>query len=313
MSQKNLTVIIPTYNRAETLGKCLKALAGQTYPAAGFEVLIVDDGSTDRTGEAAASFISEGTVDAKYLRQENKGPAAARNLGIKNAAGEVVLFIGDDIIAGPGLVQRHADWHLKNQAPGAALLGYVTWNPELEITPFMVWLENGGPQFGFNELEDGAEVGSRGFFYTCNISLKRRFLTENGLFDEEFPYAAYEDSELGGRLRTRGLKLFFDRKAAAWHQHYTSLADACKRMVKVGESKKILNLKTGLPAYEPRPRLIRRFLKIFKIAVYYPLAAYFEKRRIAAGIFRYVMEYYYAAGVEKSRVADRTARKERSC
>ena len=79
--KKTITVIIPTYNRAETLRKCLKALAAQTFPASGAEVLVVDDGSGDNTEEVAASFIKEGAVETKYLRQENKGPAAARNLG----------------------------------------------------------------------------------------------------------------------------------------------------------------------------------------------------------------------------------------
>lgn len=293
---KKITVIIPTYNRAETLRICLEALSAQTFPASGAEILIVDDGSRDNTAGVAASFIKEGAVETRYLRQENKSPAAARNLGVKNAAGELVLFIGDDIIAAPDLLARHVAWHRDNPADGAALLGYVTWDPALEVTPFMYWLENGGPQFGFNQLEDGAEADPRGYFYTCNISLKRRFLNEKGLFDEEFPYAAFEDSELGYRLRGAGLKLFFDRKAYAWHHHYTSLNDACGRMIKVGESRKILNRKIGLPALEPAPALIRLLLKKLKICLYYPLAKYFEKRKVSAGIFRYVMAYYYAKG-----------------
>jgi hypothetical protein len=72
-------------------------------------------------------------------------------------------------------------------------------------------------------------------------------------------------------------------------------------MVKVGESQKILNLKTGEPLFGPRPSAVRRLLKRVKIAVYYPLAALFEKRRPAAGIFKYVMAYYYTLGIERSR------------
>lgn len=298
---KDLSVIIPAYNRADVLEKCLNALAAQTYPKAGFEIIIVDDGSSDRTREVAAAFVDKKSGDAKYFRQENKGPASARNLGIKNATGEIALFIGDDIIAGPELLERHAAWHKRNTGDSAALLGYVTWDPALEITPFMRWLENGGPQFSFSELEDRAEADPRRFFYTCNISLKRRFLAEKGMFDEEFPHAAYEDTELGHRLKAAGLKLYFDRKAAAWHQHYTSLGDACNRMIKVGESRKILNLKIGLPAYDPEPPFIRRILKVLKIVLYYPLAALLEKRTAASGIFRYVMDYYNALGVERSR------------
>jgi len=301
---KYLSVIIPTHNRVEVLEKCLRALAAQTYPGAAFEVIIADDGSDDRTGEMAAGFIKEGLVDTKYFRQENKGPAAARNLGIKKALGEVVLFIGDDIIAPPDLLERHAAWHRKNADDGAGMLGFVTWDRELRITPFMRWLEN-GIQFSFNELEDGAEADPRRFFYTCNISLKRRFLIEKGLFDEDFPYAAFEDIELGHRLKAAGLKLIFDRKTAAWHYHRTTLAEACKRMIKVGESIRILNRKLGLPVYEPKSSFTRRILKPFKLFLHYRLASYYEERKVSAGIFKYVLDCYFASGVERSRERDK--------
>lgn len=296
-----LSVVIPTYNRKKTLEKCLKALSEQTYSKSEYEVLIVDDSSSDGTEFIIKEFCAAEQFPIRYFRQAHKGPAAARNYGITNAEGEIVLFLGDDIIAEPELLTRHADWHLKNPARNMALLGYVTWDPDLEITPFMRWLENGGPQFNFNELTDGAEADPCKSFYTCNISLKRKFLLENGLFDEDFPSAAFEDLELGGRLKGAGLKLFLDRKAAAWHHHYTSLKDACSRMVRIGELKRIMNRKTGLPEQEPKSPLIRRVFKVVKIGLYYPIAVFFERRKVVGGIYKYVMEYHRARGVENSR------------
>jgi glycosyltransferase involved in cell wall biosynthesis len=300
---KKISVIIPTYNRAATLKDCLAALAAQTCHAELFEIIVVDDGSSDGTAEAVAAFIRVGVPETKYIRQRNLGPAAARNAGIRKAAGDIVLFIGDDIMAAPDLLARHIAWHEAHPAPGDALLGYVTWDPDLPVTPFMRWLEDGGPQFSFNTLRDGGEADPRGFFYTCNVSLKRAFLLEKGLFDEDFPYAAFEDSELGYRLIPAGLRLIFDRSASAWHRHYTSLGAACARMVKVGESKRLLNIKTGRPPFEPPPGPVRRRLKIFKLAVYYALALFFEKRARADAVFKYVMEYYFERGVERSRAA----------
>ncbi len=301
MTTKSLTVIIPTCNRVETLERCLQALASQAPYGSGFEVIVVDDGSTDGTAQSISALIGGGGMNLRCFRQGNRGPAAARNLGIKNASGDVVLFIGDDIIPAPDLLAAHDYWHRQNRDPGAALLGYATWDPQLEITPFMRWLENGGPQFNFSELQDGAEADPCRFFYTCNISLKRSFMVDNGLFDEEFPHAAYEDMELGRRLGALGLKLIFNKKAVALHHHYTSLEEACKRMIKVGEARVIFNRKLGLPTNLYSRPLIRRVLSKIKILLYYRLAAFFEKKNIAAGIFGYVMEYYFIMGMDRFR------------
>jgi glycosyltransferase involved in cell wall biosynthesis len=298
MPKIQITVIIPTYNRKETLKKCLAALSGQTCPASGYEVILVDDGSTDGTGDPANPWVSGQYGNVRYFRQEHKGPAAARNLGIRNAAGEIILFTGDDMIAEPGLLAEHAAWHGKNPAESAALLGYVTWTREGEITPFMRWLESGGPQFSYGGLEGKTEADPRRFFYTSNISVKKNFLAANGLFDEEFPYAAYEDAELGLRLAAKGLTLGYNRRAAAFHDHFTSLEAACARMVKVGESSVLLARKTGGGARWPEKTALRRLLSLLKFAVCYPLAKWYERRSVNEGVFRYVLDSCFIKGVE---------------
>lgn len=299
MAKAQITVVIPTYNRKETLKKCLAALSARNFPASRYEVILVDDGSTDGTGDAANPWISGGGV--RYFRQEHKGPAAARNLGVRNAAGEIILFIGDDILAGPELLARHADWHVKNPAPGAALLGYVTWTAEKEITPFMNWLESSGLQFAYGELEGKTEADPRRHFYTSNISVKKDFLTANGLFDEEFAYAAYEDAELGLRLAAKGLALGYDRRALAYHDHFTSLAAACRRMVRVGESNALLARKTGVRTKLQEKPVLRRLLGLPKFALYYPLAKWYERRSIHAAVFQYVMDSCFLKGLRSGK------------
>lgn len=306
-----ITLIIPTYNRKDTLKKCLNAVFNQTYPKTDYEVIVIDDGSTDGTEELVKSLLNDSPCTLRYFKQENKGPAAARNVGIKNANGKIILFIGDDIIATPTLLDEHIKWHKDYSNNNIAVLGYVTWSPEIEITPFMKWLENGGLQFNFWQIEDKIEVDTQNYFYTCNISLKREFLLENDeFFDEEFPYAAFEDIELGYRLKKRGMIIKYNKEAVAYHYHYTSLDNACQRMIKVGESSRIIakKLRERRNSFPSNKSLFRRILSRGRSIVRhlrgkacYPIAKFYEKRAIKGKIFGYVMEYYSFIGFGKCR------------
>ena len=270
-----LSVIISTCNRKDILRKCLNALFGQTCLKSGYEIIVIDDGSTDGTENAVNEITRKSPVKLRYFKQENKGPAVARNVGIRNANGEIVLFIGDDIIAAPDLLEEHFLWHERYSDNNVAVLGYVTWSPEIKITPFMKWLENGGPQFSFWRIEDKVEVDTQRYFYTSNISLKRKFLLEkNGFFDEEFLYAAYEDNELGCRLKKKGLILKYNKNAIGYHHHFTSLNDACRRMIRVGESSQILAKKTGIDQKYYSRDVLREILSKFKLVIYYSFARF---------------------------------------
>ena len=260
MRDLHLSVIIPTYNRKDILKKCLNALFNQIYPQSDYEITVVDDGSTDGTEEAVKSLINGSPCILHYFKQEHKGPATARNLGIKNANAKIVLFIGDDIIATPNLIAEHMKWHLRNSEENVAVLGYVTWSPELRITPFMRWLENGGPQFSYHELK-GKEVLNYCYFYTCNISLKWHFLLKNGLFDQSFKYAAYEDLELSYRLTQKGLQIFYNKDAVGYHLHPTNMETFCRRQQLGGRSKVIFNRKLSVSIIPQNRTGLKEFFK----------------------------------------------------
>jgi glycosyltransferase involved in cell wall biosynthesis len=224
----SLSVIIPTYNREKLLAKALEAYLAQSSPQLVHELLVVDDGSTDNTESIVRGFSSRSPFPIRYLRQPNKGPAAARNLGIREAASSLVLFTDSDIVPDRELVAQHLEWHRNNPQIGTAVLGYATWPPEINATPFMRWYGERGDLFAYQRLRGKIETDFH-FFYTCNLSLKTEFLRTCGYFDEDFKSAAFEDIELGVRLSEHGLRLLYNAAAVGYHHQFFTFEDACRK------------------------------------------------------------------------------------
>ncbi len=294
------SVIIPTYNRADTLVKTLAALAAQRFPLEQCEVIIVDDGSSDRTDKVLAGEFGDYPFCVRVFTQEHKGPAAARNIGIRNARGELLLFLGDDIIADAELLEEHTRWHRQYPLESVGVLGFVTWAAHIRITPFMHWLENGGPQFHYGHLAGKTEASWK-YFYTANVSVKKDFLVRNEFFfDESFPYAAFEDSELAFRLSKHGFKLMFHCDARGYHDHPTTLEGACRRMEILGFSGQILAGKVPDFAYFhdgiKRRGIIRRSIRFVRFLWHWARAKYYEKRSIKPAVFEAVLRYCWLQG-----------------
>jgi GT2 family glycosyltransferase len=240
-----LSVVIPTFDRRDALLHTLCTLARQ-HARERAEVIVVDNGSSDGTREA----VAERHPDVKLLHQPKRGPAAARNLGVAGAAAPLVLFLGDDMApAGDGLLAAHLALHEARPDPLYAVLGRATWRPDREVTPYMHWLENGGPQFDFPRLQAGP-VPAATHFITAHLSLKRESLEP---FDERFPYAAVEDAELGIRLQARGLVLDYRPELLVHHDHPTPQETGVRRMEKVGESARLLHAIHPDTSHFPRP------------------------------------------------------------
>jgi len=226
------SVVIPTYNRMDVLPEVLEALEAQTG-APTFEVVVVDDGSSDGT----AQYLNERhfEIPSRIVVQDNRGPAAARNRGVAEARGERVAFLGDDTVPDPGWLAAHA--RAAGARPGESLLGvigYTRWHPRMRLNPFLRYINDHGLQFGYALIDDPENV-SFNFLYTSNLSLPRDALLEEG-FDLRFPYPAWEDIELGYRLRKRGLRLVYEPAAETLHDHPTDLARFATRQEKAGYS-----------------------------------------------------------------------------
>ena len=221
-----LSIVIPTYRRPDALPRALDRLERQTIPSGDFEVIVVDDDVEDDAREVERS-VGRRPFRVRRLHRHARGVSAARNAGWRAAEAPLVMFLGDDILAAPDLVEQHLAWHERRPDQTIGVLGHVRWARELRRTAFMVWLDE-GIQFDYGSLS-GDEAGP-GHFYTSNISLKRGMLERAGGFDEvRFPFL-YEDIDLGLRLAEQGFRLLYNRGARAEHLHRPQLADWRRRM-----------------------------------------------------------------------------------
>ncbi len=193
----DISVIVPTHNRKDKLEKCLRSLFQQDYPIDGFEVIVVDDGSSDGTDAMLKRWSREQPL-LRYVFQDHKGPAAARNLGTHESKGEIVAFTDNDCVVEKDWVKKMVEAHRNN--PAAAAVGGITKVDACNIKAVVSqFLSNGAVTANVN---GGKETI---FFPTCNVSFKKRYLENDG-FNELFPLPAGEDLEFFWRLFKKGVR-----------------------------------------------------------------------------------------------------------
>ena len=286
-----VSIIIPTYNRKTVLIKCLSALFAQSYSKDKYEIIVVDDGSSDNTEELVIELMKNAPCTLRYLKQTKKGPAGVRNIGIKDAKGKHILLIGDDIIASKTLLEEHMKIHeLKKDI---AVLGYTLWHSDIEITEFMNFLAPNGPQFNYKVIKD-TENCSYKFFYTSNISLEKKWFDDN-IFDEDFKYAAFEDIELGYRLEKKGLKILFNKNAIAYHHHRYEPKQFFDRQQIAGKSalilfKKHIELKSELLSSKKKMKV-----KLLNFMLFLP---FLEKTFLKKIYWKQLSNYWYLKGMK---------------
>jgi GT2 family glycosyltransferase len=226
------SVVVPTYRRPDTLFRVLDALGEQISPP-DFEVVVVDDGSGDGTFERLGDY--RGPYPLRCFSQGNSGPARARNRGVQESRGSIVLFLGDDTVPESQLLSVHARVHAARSDGPVAVLGYTTWPRERRVSPFLHHINEYGLQFGYGLIDDPESVPFN-FFYTSNISLPRHLLIDAGLFDTTFPHAAWEDIEIAYRLTKAGMKIVYRSEAVARHYHDITFRSFRRRQERSGEA-----------------------------------------------------------------------------
>ena len=235
-----ISVVIPTYNRLPILQKSIEALERQRFTddkIDGYEIVIVDDGSTDRTLAWLAENKAQ-LLHVKVIEQNHKGAAAARNLGVQNAQGDTIVFIDSDLVVTESFLQCHADALVKGEQDlksdrlftyGAVINTNNFENPTSEpykITDF-----------------------SAAYFATVNVAIARNWLIKAGLFDTRFQLYGWEDLELGVRLKKLNLKLIKCPKAVGYHWHPAFSLEQIPRMIE----QEIERGKMGVVFYHKHP------------------------------------------------------------
>jgi GT2 family glycosyltransferase len=231
MRGPDISVAIPTLGRPEVLARTLARLERERAAGARFETIVVSD-AADRdpaASEAAVAAAATSGLNARHLIAPLAGASAARNAGWRVATAPLVLFLGDDMLATPGLIAIHLETHRSHPRLGSAVLGHVRWSPELRVTPFMRWLDR-GVHFDWATIPESGIAGWW-HFYTANASVKRELLERVNGFDEvNFPFH-YEDIELAQRMdAAAGLRPHYRPDAVVEHVHPTTVADWRERL-----------------------------------------------------------------------------------
>lgn len=235
-----VSIVIPTYNRKPILEKCLRALQVQKLSAAsasGYEVVVVDDGSTDGTWE----FLAECKDEFPHLRsfqQQHQGPAAARNLGIKQAQGDIIVFIDSDLVVTENFLQAHVD-ALKQGQKKLKSDHFFTYGAVINTCNF------------HNPTSEPYKITdfSAAFFATGNVAIPKHWLEKAGLFDTRFQLYGWEDLELGVRLKKLGLKLIKCPAAVGYHWHPPFSLEQIPRLI----DKEIQRGRMGVLFYQKHP------------------------------------------------------------
>lgn len=192
-----LSVIIPTCNRNELLGKCLQQLAPgmQTINESLYEVIVTDDSKNN----TASSFVQENYSWARWVEGAKKGPAANRNNGAAFATGEWLVFLDDD--CEPSTALLHA-YHRG-----------ITDNPSIKVFEGATHADRDKMRF-----DEEAPVNLEGgFLFSCNFAIQKNYFDQLNGFDEGFPFPAMEDTELAYRIRRNGQTFKFLKEARVVH------------------------------------------------------------------------------------------------
>ncbi len=246
-----VSVVIPTFNRLPILKKCLFALENQMLPSgvSGYEVVVVDDGSTDGTSQ----YLIEKKIEYEHVilvEQKHCGPGQGRNKGVKNSKGEVIIFIDSDLVVTSNFLDSHIHALRKSWLKNGDRLCF-TYGSVINTSNFHY------PSSETLKLNDL----SWAYFATGNVAIDRTILLRSGLFDPAFRLYGWEDLELGERLRKMRVRLIKCPKAIGYHWHPALTIDQIPNLIKVEKER----AKMAIVFYRKHPTLRVRFIVQYTI------------------------------------------------
>ncbi|HEX3468627.1 MAG TPA: glycosyltransferase [Candidatus Elarobacter sp.] len=288
-----ISVVIPTYNRLDTLRHVIPSLLAQDLPRGDYEVVVADSNSTDGTAEYLAGIAREHPF-VRHAPGPYTGRASARNAGIAAARAPVVLFTDADIIASPDLLSRHLAHHADGIA--RAVVGM-----EVQVDSYDDYER---------KRDDAARRGPLHgekpkrltwlYFLTGNASVPRADLERVGRFDEDFTGYGHEDLELGYRLQKAGIPIEYEPRAVNYHWHPVPWDEQQRKYELAGKS--TVRFYRKHPAFDVRLRLGMTGVSLALHGVVQhvpPLEAWIERGASKPGFARTLSyQYHYLTGVK---------------
>lgn len=271
----DISVVVPTYNNREVLRETLRCLYAQTLAPETYEIIVVDDGSTDDTAAMVAA-VRRGP-EIRYLTQPHRGRSTARNLGARAARGRIVLFIDADIWAVPTLLATHLG-HYPEGDRRVGVQGRSMTHPDSRTTPFMR-ARDITPDLSLRRRRDLSPV----HIITRNFSILRSEFDAAGGFDEGFTGYGWEDIELAMRLHARGVRFVYEPEALAYHYHVETLEGVRRKLREAGDGAVYFWLKHN------RSRQLGIFLEILPAVL--PLKWLVFRTRLFMPAFRRLLSY----------------------
>ncbi len=295
MRVPEISVVVPTYNRIETLRHVLPSLLAQDLPPESFEVLVCDSNSNDGTAEYLTK-MRELYPNVDHLPGAYSGRAMARNAGIERARGSVVLFNDSDIVASPDLLSRHLEHH-RNQRD-IAVVGLEVQVRSLEDYK----AKRDHPETRRGLHPPGRKRLSWLYFLTGNASARREDLLRVGCFDQSFTGYGHEDLELGYRLQKAGIKILYEPRAVNYHWQDVGHEDQVEKMKLAGRS--TVRFYRKHPDFKVMANLGMTpvSLALHSALTKVPwLLGYFDKRAGKSKFARsLIQQYYYVSGIKSA-------------
>ncbi len=221
----NISVVIPTYNRKSFLEKSLISLFKQTYTKGKYEIIVVDDGSTDST-ESMIKNLQQDNKNLIYLRQKNKGPASAKNQGVLSSKGKIIVFIDSDCIVLKPFLEI-VDTCFNRNLGIAAYVGSIVLIPKSHFfLPLYRFCKMTEPQIQNDQIFD--KPNPLAPFYSGCGAIRKSVFQAIGGFNECFKWAG-EDTDLGFKVMEAGYKICSSSEMAALHHEKNFIREYIKR------------------------------------------------------------------------------------
>jgi glycosyltransferase involved in cell wall biosynthesis len=230
-----VSVVIPTYQRCNSVNRVLSALDSQSFPYDEYEVIVSIDGSQDGTKEMVMEFESQ--YDLDYIWEPNSGRAFACNRGIRRARGEVLIILDDDMEPSFEFIEAHFNAHSKNSMLGVMGAAPITIDRSSSLAARYIAEEFNSR---LKKISDSRYKFQIRDFYGGNLSINLENILNVGGFDEIFKGYAHEDIELAYRLIKHGVEFVYDKDAYCTQHYEDSFRNLLKKTISAGKSAVLL-------------------------------------------------------------------------